>query len=305
MALFGPQDAVLRELESIATVSISAKGGDVFLQGQQGDVQWVEDVLHMMYQRILKGEPLPEARDLKAMFQRLGQNHSGYKGSAKLAFPFKKQVVARSKRQEFYINSLLSHDVVFGIGPAGTGKTYLAVAVGVSLLLKGVVDRLVLARPAVSAGENLGFLPGDSKEKMDPYMRPLYDALSDLLPAEMIYQRIQSGHIEIAPLAYMRGRTLNRSFVILDEAQNATKAQMKMFLTRLGVCSQMAIVGDPSQVDLPPKVESGLQHACTILKGLSSLAFCYFQEEDVCRHPVVADILRAYHADAREKTCPQ
>jgi phosphate starvation-inducible PhoH-like protein len=299
--LFGPQDSVLRDIESIAGITISARGGEVFLQGAVQNVQWVEEILQMMYQRILKGDPLPESRDLKVLFQRSCQNQSSYKGSMRLSFPFKKQVIARSKSQEFYINSLLTHDVVFGIGPAGTGKTYLAVAVGVSLLLKGVVDRLVLSRPAVSAGENLGFLPGDSKEKMDPYMRPLYDALSDLLPAEMIQQRLQSGHIEIAPLAYMRGRTLNRSFVILDEAQNATNAQMKMFLTRLGVFSQMAIVGDPSQVDLPPKVDSGLSHACSVLKGVPSIVFCHFREEDVCRHPVVTDILRAYQASLRQE----
>jgi phosphate starvation-inducible PhoH-like protein len=187
-------------------------------------------------------------------------------------------------------------DLVFGIGPAGTGKTYLAVAVGISLLLQGKVDRLILSRPAVEAGERLGFLPGNLKEKVDPYLRPLYDALNDMLPPDQVEKRFASGEIEVAPLAFMRGRTLSNAFVILDEAQNTTALQMKMFLTRLGANSKMVITGDLTQIDLPPHVQSGLYHALEVLNNLSQISFIKFSEKDVVRHALVSKIIEAYDA---------
>jgi phosphate starvation-inducible PhoH-like protein len=206
----------------------------------------------------------------------------------------------RTPGQARYLEALSRNDLVLGLGPAGTGKTYLAVAVGVSLLARGEVDRLILSRPAVEAGERLGFLPGDMKEKVDPYLRPLYDALHDMLPAEQIQRRIDEGVIEVAPLAFMRGRTLAHSYVILDEAQNTTTQQMKMFLTRLGEGARMAVTGDPSQTDLPPGIASGLSEARTVLDGVEGVDIVQFTEEDVVRHPLVRRIVQAYAVhDAR------
>ncbi|HYZ31600.1 MAG TPA: PhoH family protein, partial [Crenalkalicoccus sp.] len=212
----------------------------------------------------------------------------------------RKGVIApRSPAQAQYIEMLARQEMVFGIGPAGTGKTYLAVAQGVALLLAGRVDRIVLSRPAVEAGERLGFLPGDLKEKVDPYLRPLYDALHDMLPAEQVARRIASGEIEIAPLAFMRGRTLAHCFAILDEAQNTTPAQMKMFLTRMGEGARMVVTGDPTQVDLPPGQRSGLAEALEVVDGLPGIGIARFDERDVVRHPLVARIVAAYgRADA-------
>jgi phosphate starvation-inducible PhoH-like protein len=192
------------------------------------------------------------------------------------------------------MDALARNEMVFGVGPAGTGKTYLAVAQGVALLQAGRVDRIVLSRPAVEAGERLGFLPGDMKEKVDPYLRPLYDALHDMLPAEQVARRIASGEIEVAPLAFMRGRTLAHCYAILDEAQNTTPAQMKMFLTRMGEGSRMVVTGDPTQVDLPPGQKSGLAEALSILEGVEGIAISRFAERDVVRHPLVAKIVAAY-----------
>ena len=206
---------------------------------------------------------------------------------------------ARSPGQAAYIKALRDHDLVFGIGPAGTGKTYLAVAMAVDLLMTGKVERIVLSRPAVEAGERLGFLPGDLKEKVDPYLRPLYDALHDMLPGDQVAKRIASGEIEIAPLAFMRGRTLANAFVILDEAQNTTPVQMKMFLTRLGENARMAVTGDLSQIDLPPGVASGLSDAIQTLDEVEGVAMVTFTAADVVRHPLVARIVKAY--DARQQ----
>ncbi len=203
-------------------------------------------------------------------------------------------VRARSKNQRSYIQALRSHDLVFGLGPAGTGKTYLAVAMGVHKLLAGEIDRIILSRPAVEAGEQLGFLPGDLREKVDPYLRPLYDALYDMLPAEQVDKRLHSGEIEIAPLAYMRGRTLAHAYVILDEAQNTTPTQMKMFLTRLGEGASMAITGDLTQVDLPKGVMSGLRQSVQILEGVDGIAMTKMTAADVVRHPLVGRIVVAY-----------
>jgi phosphate starvation-inducible PhoH-like protein len=213
----------------------------------------------------------------------------------------KGSVTPRTPAQAAYMELLARHEMVFGIGPAGTGKTYLAVAQGVALLLAGRVDRIVLSRPAVEAGERLGFLPGDLKEKIDPYLRPLYDALHDMLPAEQVAKRISSGEIEIAPLAFMRGRTLAHCFVILDEAQNTTAAQMKMFLTRMGEGTRMVITGDPTQVDLPPGQPSGLREAVRILAGVPGIGFARFADADVVRHPLVQRIVAAYGKAEHER----
>ena len=210
----------------------------------------------------------------------------------------KKQVIPRTAAQRDYVSALLSHELAFGIGPAGTGKTYLAVAVGVSLYLAGEVDKIILSRPAIEAGERLGFLPGDMKDKVDPFMQPLYDALHDFLPAKQMGRLMEDKIIEIAPLAFMRGRTLSNAFVVLDEAQNATAMQMKMFLTRLGEGSRMVITGDCSQVDLPRGLPSGLREAERLLKPLPNISFSYFTSRDVVRHPLVAAIIEAYDKDA-------
>lgn len=212
-----------------------------------------------------------------------------------IATPTKrKSVKARTLMQSHYIEELKRADLIFAVGPAGTGKTYLAVAVAVTCLLKGDVDRIILSRPAVEAGEKLGFLPGDLKEKIDPYLRPLYDALHDLLPAEMVTKKMNLGEIEIAPLAYMRGRTLSNAFIILDEGQNTTAVQMKMFLTRLGENSRMAVAGDLTQVDLPSGVRSGMRDALEVAESIPGVSTIRFTEEDVVRHPLVSQIVHAY-----------
>ncbi len=212
----------------------------------------------------------------------------------------KKTVEPRTAAQKAYVQALFENELAFGIGPAGTGKTYLAVAVGVTMFIGGHVDKIILSRPAVEAGERLGFLPGDMKDKVDPYMQPLYDALNDFLPGKQVAKLIEEKKIEIAPLAFMRGRTLANAFVVLDEAQNATTMQMKMFLTRLGEGSRMVITGDRSQVDLPRGVQSGLRDAERLLGDIPDISFSYFTSKDVVRHPLVAKIIEAYDADAPE-----
>ena len=208
-------------------------------------------------------------------------------------------IFPRSANQAEFLAAMQNKDMIFGIGPAGTGKTYLAVAVGVSMLIAGKIDKIILTRPAVEAGEKLGFLPGDMREKVDPYLRPLYDAMHDMLPADQVERRLTNGEIEIAPLAFMRGRTLSNAFVILDEAQNTTPVQMKMFLTRLGNNARMVITGDLSQIDLPIGIESGLKQAEKILKNISDIAFINFDENDIVRHPVVSKIVVAYDKETK------
>jgi phosphate starvation-inducible PhoH-like protein len=212
----------------------------------------------------------------------------------------KKSVEPRTDAQKAYVLSLMNNELAFGIGPAGTGKTYLAVAVAVNKFINGEVDRIILSRPAVEAGEKLGYLPGDMKDKVDPYMQPLYDALNDFLPGKTLAKLIEEKRIEIAPLAFMRGRTLANAFVVLDEAQNATAMQMKMFLTRLGEGSRMVITGDRSQIDLPRGVQSGLTDAERLLKSVSGISFNYFTAKDVVRHPLVAAIIEAYDDDSKQ-----
>ena len=229
----------------------------------------------------------------------------GPQGEIRIALPGSRRVIVpKSEGQRGYIASIVQHDIVIGIGPAGTGKTYLAVACAVDALYKRRVRRIILARPAVEAGENLGFLPGDLQEKVDPYLRPLYDALEDMMPHDRVRRALEDSTIEIAPLAYMRGRTLSDAFVILDEAQNATRAQMKMFLTRLGMSSRVVITGDKTQIDLPRREDSGLLEVEEILSGIQGISLIYLDEKDVIRHRLVKDIIRAYSKAGEEEPKP-
>lgn len=307
--LFGDRDRYLGLLQDLLGVSIFVKGNRIAITGAEKSTDLASLVLSKLYDRLEKGMVLTTS-EIEAAVRLAksdeGENSEGTKPKKanrnsvedpldEGVIPTRRTVVrARSKNQRSYIQALRSHDLVFGLGPAGTGKTYLAVAMGVHKLLAGEIDRIILSRPAVEAGEQLGFLPGDLREKVDPYLRPLYDALYDMLPAEQVDKRLHSGEIEIAPLAYMRGRTLAHAYVILDEAQNTTPTQMKMFLTRLGEGSSMAITGDLSQVDLPKGVMSGLRQAMQILEGVEGIAMTKMTSEDVVRHPLVGRIVVAY-----------
>ena len=264
-------------------------------------------MLHALYVRLEQGRDVEQGdidRELRmggsetGTGTRAGDQLEMFRGGKVEIKTRKKLVEPRTDAQKAYVSSLFEHELAFGIGPAGTGKTYLAVAVGVNMFINGHVDRIILSRPAVEAGEKLGYLPGDMKDKVDPYMQPLYDALNDFLPGKQLAKLIEEKRIEIAPLAFMRGRTLANAFVVLDEAQNATTMQMKMFLTRLGEGSRMVITGDRSQVDLPRGVPSGLADAERLLKSIPKISFNYFTAKDVVRHPLVAAIIEAYDADA-------
>ena len=274
--------------------------------GSAAGLDEVTEILKALYQRLEAGRTIePGDIDRELRMQGDGENgvdrkvdqlemFSGEKFEIKTR---KKIIEPRTDAQKAYVASLFSNELAFGIGPAGTGKTYLAVAVGVSMFIAGKVDKIILSRPAVEAGEKLGYLPGDMKEKVDPYMQPLYDALDDFIPSKQLARLFEEKQIEIAPLAFMRGRTLSNAFVVLDEAQNATSMQMKMFLTRLGEGSRMVITGDRSQVDLPRGVTSGLADAERLLHSIEKISFNYFTSKDVVRHPLVAAIIDAYEAD--------
>jgi phosphate starvation-inducible PhoH-like protein len=281
-------------------VFISARGNRIQIEGPEDSVARARDVLRAMHQRLMAGQDLDsgtvESIILMSAEPTLEGIVSGDGGAPSVMIRTrKKTIVPRSATQIEYIKALASRDIIFALGPAGTGKTYVAVAQAVSQLITGSVQRLILSRPAVEAGERLGFLPGDMKDKVDPYLRPLYDALYDCMPPEQVERRIASGEIEIAPIAFMRGRTLAEAFVILDEAQNTTPAQMKMFLTRFGQNSRMVICGDPNQVDIPggPQM-SGLNDAVTRLEGIEGIAVTRFTSADVVRHPIVGRIVDAY-----------
>jgi len=294
--LYGDHDRHLARIEQKLGVSLTSRGNRVAISGA-GDRVAAEEVLRALYQRLERGEGVTLG-DVDGAI-RLAREGVDPSGDALQIRTRRRVITPRTPTQARYLAALAKHELVFGLGPAGTGKTYLAVAVGVAMLIAGKVDRLVLSRPAVEAGERLGFLPGDMKEKVDPYLRPLYDALADMLPAEQMAQWMETGKIEIAPLAFMRGRTLSHAFCILDEAQNTTPMQMKMFLTRLGDHSRMAVTGDPSQTDLLPGAISGLGDALDVLEGVGEVGIVRFTETDVVRHPLVARIVRAY--DAREQ----
>ena len=304
--LFGQHDRHLARIEQQLGVRVTPRGNRVAVIGPEGARDTTKRVLDDLYNRLQQGMEVGLGEVDAAI--RMAQADSAAEPSRRISdqgfyLRTRKRIIApRSNAQAAYVTALTENELTFGIGPAGTGKTYLAVAHAVSLLLQGRVDRLILSRPAVEAGERLGFLPGDLREKVDPYLRPLYDALHDMLPAEQVVKRMESGEIEVAPLAFMRGRTLTNSFVILDEAQNCTPMQMKMFLTRLGENSRMAVTGDPSQVDLPPGTKSGLTDAVETLSGIDGVAVITFTETDVVRHPLVMRIVRAYNArDARAR----
>ena len=298
--LYGNHDRHLVRIEQLAGVQLSARGNQLAIAGSADDAAIAHKAITSLYERLKRGLSI-EAADVDAAVRFARTGAEGVDGEG--IRTRRRTVQARTPGQRAYIAALGERDMVFALGPAGSGKTYLAVAMGVSLLLAGKVERIVLSRPAVEAGERLGFLPGDMKEKIDPYLRPLYDALHDMLPAEQIPNRMESGEIEIAPLAFMRGRTLAHCYVILDEAQNTTPMQMRMFLTRLGEGSRMVITGDPSQTDLPGGQRSGLADAVDTLKDVEGVRFVRLTSKDVVRHDLVTRIVEAY--DARDsKTKP-
>ncbi|MCG7518627.1 PhoH family protein [Ruegeria sp. Ofav3-42] len=309
--LCGEYDRNLTEIEQKLSVQIVRRGNQLAVMGDEDAQKQAIEVLQALYTRLEGGRDV-EAADVDREL-RMGGSETGtgsrdgdqlemFKGGTVEIKTRKKLVEPRTDAQKAYVQSLFQNELAFGIGPAGTGKTYLAVAVGVSMFIGGHVDRIILSRPAVEAGEKLGYLPGDMKDKVDPYMQPLYDALNDFLPGKQLAKLIEEKRIEIAPLAFMRGRTLANAFVVLDEAQNATTMQMKMFLTRLGEGSRMVITGDRSQVDLPRGVQSGLTDAERLLKTIPNISFNYFTSKDVVRHPLVAAIIEAYEADAGRET---
>ena len=296
--LFGPADAHLQHIEKRLGVTLASRGNQVLAAGEQSLVETALAALDRLYDRLGEGREVGTA-DIDAALR--FESEPDPSGEVPVIVTRKRHVQARTPTQAAYMRAMEQHQLVFGLGPAGTGKTYLAVAQAVSMMLKGEVDRIVLSRPAVEAGERLGFLPGDMKDKVDPYLRPLYDALYDMLPGDQVVKRLGAGDIEVAPLAFMRGRTLSHAFVILDEAQNTTPMQMKMFLTRLGEHSRMVITGDLSQIDLPPHAPCGLKEALGVLEGVEGIGRIAFTDKDVVRHELVARIVRAYDAHDRKK----
>ncbi len=306
--LCGEFDRNLAQIEHQMGVHILRRGNRLAVIGEKGAREQAAAVLRSLYARLESGRGVA-AGDIDGAM-RMGRPVSGQPGGDAVGIDQgelfttgielrtrKKPIEPRTEAQKAYVANLFQNELGFGIGPAGTGKTYLAVAVGVTMFISGAVEKIILSRPAVEAGERLGFLPGDMKEKVDPYMQPLYDALNDFLPSKQVEKLMQEKRIEIAPLAFMRGRTLSNAFVVLDEAQNATAMQMKMFLTRLGEGSRMVITGDRTQIDLPRGVPSGLAEAERILKGVKGVSFNYFTAKDVVRHPLVARIIEAYETD--------
>jgi phosphate starvation-inducible protein PhoH and related proteins len=297
--LFGSYDENLRHLESLLNVRIRTQGHDLFVEGQPSDEAKVARIIDQLGSLLREGRTISngdvktashlvaqdESVDLRDYFPKGGQPQAG-----------KRRILPKSVNQRKYLEAIDQHDIVFGIGPAGTGKTYLAMAQAVSALLTKKVTRIILARPAVEAGEKLGFLPGDLQEKVNPYLRPLYDALYDMMDVERVERLIERGTIEVAPIAFMRGRTLNDAFVILDEAQNTTSEQMKMFLTRLGFGSKAVVTGDITQIDLPVGRVSGLVEAMKVVGAVDGVAFVHFDERDVVRHRLVQQIVKAYES---------
>ncbi len=308
-ALFGEHDRYLARIEQQLGVALASRGNQIAISGSPWSTQAAELVLGSLYERLKRGLEIDGAEvdaalrlalqggeDIEAVFREVGED---------LVIPTqKRRVEPRSLMQAAYVRALREYDLVFALGPAGTGKTYLAVAMAVSVFVAGRVDRIILSRPAVEAGEKLGFLPGDVREKVDPYLRPLYDALYDMMPGDQVRRRLESGDIEVAPLAFMRGRSLPNAYIILDEAQNTSAVQMKMFLTRLGENSRMVVTGDLSQIDLPQGTRSGLRDAIDTLDGVEGVTAVSFSDVDVVRHGLVTRIVRAYDAKGR-KTPPK
>jgi phosphate starvation-inducible PhoH-like protein len=301
-ALFGPHDRYLVRIEQRLGVRLSSRGNVVVVDGKPGARDMARHVLTRLYQRLKEGLDIgPGDVDGAIRMEQELQTDAQNPLSIRTR---QRTIVARSPNQQRYLELMQSKDLVFALGPAGTGKTYLAVAAAVSSLMRGERSRIILSRPAVEAGERLGFLPGDLREKVDPYLRPLYDALYDMLPAEQVERRLETGEIEIAPLAFMRGRTLSNAFIIIDEAQNTTPMQMKMLLTRLGENARMIVTGDLTQIDLPRGEASGLREATSILKDVEGIGVVEFEKKDVVRHPLVARMVEAYEAHEQQDGNP-
>ena len=304
MGIVGSFDNNLKELEKISGSKIYFRGNSIAIKGDKYANEKVKDAIEYLIKRFRSDKKI-DGNDITASLNKHMiediKTQSSVQPLGEVIKTPKRSVIPRSLKQKEYVRSLRTNQIVMSLGPAGTGKTYLAVAVALSMLLEKKVERIILSRPAVEAGERLGFLPGDMKEKIDPYLRPLYDSLYDLLDYDKIQRKIESGAIEIAPLAFMRGRTLKNSFAILDEAQNATETQIKMFLTRIGENSKLVVNGDPSQVDLPNKNQSGLIKSQAILKGIKEISVINFDHQDVMRHPLVTKIVEAYQKNTDDK----
>ena len=304
MGVVGSFDNNLKELEKISGSTIYFRGNSIAIKGDKHSNEKVKDAIKYLIDRFRSDKRI-DSSDIITSFNKEiindKKNDSTVQQIDDVIKTPKRSVIPRSKRQKEYVRALKNHQIIMSLGPAGTGKTYLAVAVALTMLLEKKVERIILSRPAVEAGERLGFLPGDMKEKIDPYLRPLYDSLNDLFDYEKIQRKIEMGQIEIAPLAFMRGRTLKNSFAILDEAQNATKTQIKMFLTRIGENSKLVVNGDPSQIDLPNKKQSGLIESQKILKGIKEISIINFDHHDVVRHPLVTKIVEAYQKNNNDK----
>jgi phosphate starvation-inducible protein PhoH and related proteins len=296
--LFGPHDQNIKYLESLLSVRVGGRGSELIIEGDEPDVAIVERILREYGQLFNEGRT-PSTNELREAFKQIADDRSSslrelLTGQKRINPSGRKQVTARGANQKRYLEAIETNDMVFGVGPAGTGKTYLAVAMAVQYLISKRVNRIILARPAVEAGEKLGFLPGDLQDKVDPYLRPLYDALFDLMDFERVTKLLEKRVIEVAPLAFMRGRTLSDAFIILDEAQNSTSEQMKMFLTRIGFGSKAVITGDVTQIDLPSGRKSGLVEARRVVSDIEGIAFIEFNEKDVVRHRLVQMIVKAY-----------
>ncbi len=306
--LFGVHDANIKYLESILAVRVNTRGQDLTIDGDPDDVRTVKQILVDFGELFEEGSSFTD-KELRNAFQQIAEDRAyslkDYFKKARFNPSGKKQVAPKSANQRKYIEAIQDHDLVFGIGPAGTGKSFLAVALAVHSLFQKEVSRIILTRPAVEAGERLGFLPGDLQDKVDPYLRPLYDALFDLVDSERVTKMLEKRIIEIAPLAFMRGRTLSDAFIILDEAQNTTSEQMKMFLTRIGFGSKAVVTGDQTQIDLPRGQTSGIIQAQTVLKDIEGIEFCYFDDKDVVRHKLVQMIVRAYEAHSGQDDRPR
>ena len=303
-ALFGEHDEHLARIEQQLGVSVVSRGNQLAIAGPEDGAATARAALTQLYERLERGLVVDMAEvDAAVRFAAAdgGARPDGAPDEEITVETRRRVISAQSPAQARYLRALRRHELVFAEGPAGTGKTYLAVATAVSMMVDGAVDRIILSRPAVEAGERLGFLPGDLREKVDPYLRPLYDALYDMLPAEQVIRRLENGEIEVAPLAFMRGRTLSNAFIILDEAQNCTPMQMKMFLTRLGEHSRMVVTGDTSQIDLPAGVRSGMIDALEVLGAIDDVTVVHFTDADVVRHTLVTRIVRAYDAQARAR----
>ena len=301
--MVGPNDSNLKVIEETLNVEIGTFGNHINIKGSDENCKMAKEAIDSLYSKVSRGIEIGE-QEVKAAIRLSGADIGNSKQidlNDIVLKTKKRHIYPRSQTQAKYILEMMDNELVFGLGPAGTGKTYLAVALAVTMMLEGTIDKIILSRPAVEAGENLGFLPGDLKDKVDPYLRPLYDALYEMLPAEQVDKKLAAGEIEIAPLAFMRGRTLSNAFVILDEAQNTTPMQMKMFLTRLGENSRMVVNGDLSQVDLPRGVVSGLRDALGTLKNIKGISSVAFSAEDVVRHGLVAKIVCAYENRNKEE----